>query len=192
MPNENDVRTIWQSQPTEPSVMTSEKIRQKTEQLHASTRRELRARVITPLLVIAVSGYLFAQADVAAVRPVFALAIAWSLAGQYFLYRGMRSVVLPGEAALSTGVQSYRREVERRRYLSSRFLLWFLGPVLLNLFLPVVSFAVKDPGTFVKMIPYVTLVVIWVVCIFIIRLRNQRQLRREIDALNEMERADRR
>jgi hypothetical protein len=191
MRNEDDAKKIWQSQPTEPSIMTLEKIRQKTQELHAKTRRALLGRVFTPLLVIGVSAYLIAQVDVPALRPVFVFTIAWSLAGQYILNRGMWSVMLPGDAALSTGLESYRREVERQRYVSRRFLLWFLAPVVLALILPVASFGIKNPGVFVKMTPYVILMVIWIVSILVIRLRDQRQLQREIDELNDIERANR-
>jgi len=60
----------------------------------------------------------------------FALAIVWTLAGQYFVDRGSLSEA--AQDCPSTPVsQSYRREVERQRYLSSRFLLWSFGPAVL-------------------------------------------------------------
>ena len=75
----NDPRTIWQNQPTEPSIMTLEKIRQKTQELHAKTRRALLGRIAVSLLVVGISGYGIAWVDSAVVRAVFAFAIAWSL-----------------------------------------------------------------------------------------------------------------
>src|ERR1700733_13268861 len=97
----NDPRAIWQNQPTEPSIMTLEKIRQKTRELHAKTRRQVIGNLIVPLAVFAFAGYGIAKFHNAGLRTVFACAIVWSLAGQYFLNRGMWSAMLPGDAALS-------------------------------------------------------------------------------------------
>jgi hypothetical protein len=190
----NDPRTIWQNQPTEPSAMTLEKIRQKTQELHAKTRRELLRGITVPLLVAGISGWVVARLDGGPVLlALFALAIAWSLAGQYFLNRGMWSATLPEDAAFSTGIESYRREVERRRYLSGRFLLWSLGPVVLALatfIVPLLRLGIRK-GMLFNMIPFLTLLVIWIVAVFIIRIRQQRELLREIDELNNLERVNR-
>src|SRR5258708_21550341 len=130
----NDPRTIWQNQPTEPSIMTMEKIREKTQEARAKTRRAMLGWVITPLLVAGICGWGIAQVNGGpVVRAVFAFAIAWSLAGQYFLKRGVWSATQPRDAALSTGLESYRREVERRRYLFGPFLFWSLAPGVLAL-----------------------------------------------------------
>jgi hypothetical protein len=198
--SENDLRTIWQNQPSEPSVMTLEKIRQKTQELHARTRQKLLGGIAVSLLVIGISGYGIASADSPVVRAVFVLAIAWSMAGQYFVHRGMWSAALPEDAGLSTGLESYRREVERRLYLSGRFLLWSLGPVLLAvaaLIVLIASFGIRNrgmalEGTLLKMTPFLTLVVLWLVGVFVIRMRDQRELHREIDQLNHIERENKR
>ena len=170
--------------------MTLDKIRQKTQELHAKTRREVLGRMITPWLVVGVSAYLIAHIDGAVPRAVFAFAIVWCLAGQYFLNRGMWSAMLPGDAALSTGLESYRREVQRRRYLSGRFLLWTFAPLVLALIVPVVSFGIRNPGTLLKMIPYVPLLVIWIVIILVMKMRDRRELEREINDLSDLERTN--
>jgi hypothetical protein len=191
----NDPRAIWQNQPTEPSIMTLEKIRQKTRELHAKTRKKLLGQVAVSLLVAGLSAYGIASDDGPVLRAIFGFAIAWSLAGQYFINRGMWSATLPEVAALSTGLESYRREVERRRYLFGRVLLWSFGPVVLavaTLIALIMSFGIRQgmllKGTLLNMIPFLTLVVLWLVGVFVIRMREQRQLRREIDELNEIER----
>jgi Flp pilus assembly protein TadB len=174
--------------------MTLEKIRQKTKELHAKTRRALLRGMTVPLLVAGISGWVIAQLHGGPVlRAVFAFAIVWSLAGQYFLNRGMWSATLPGDAASSTGLESYRREVERRRYLSGRFLLWSLGPVVLaiaTLIVPLLSLGIRK-GMLLNMIPFLALVIIWIVSVFVIRMRDQRELQREIDELKDIERANR-
>src|SRR2546427_11374395 len=138
-PSRNDVRTIWQNQPVEPSAMTLETIRRKARELHAKTRRELLGNIAAPLAVVVFSGLGAANFDDPLQRTVFALALARALAGQFFLHRGMWSATLPGDAALTTGLEFYRRGVERRRHpvlpvLAWSF--WALGPSVGSFLLP--------------------------------------------------------
>ncbi|HYR43250.1 MAG TPA: hypothetical protein VER98_09515 [Terriglobia bacterium] len=194
-PSGNDPRTIWQDQPTEPSAMTLEKIRRKVRELHAKTRRELLGNIAAPLAVVVFSGLGAAIFDDPPQRTAFALALAWALAGQYFLHRGMWSATLPGDAALTTGLEFYRREIERRRYLFRRVLKWSFGPMLLAigaLLLPIVTGGVRERGAFRNMIPFLTLLALWLVGFFVIRMRQHRELQREIEELNDIERENKR
>jgi len=172
--------------------MTLEKIRQKTQELHAKTRRALLGSMAQPLVVAAISGWGIKWFDGPMVRAAFAIAIIWSAAGQYFGNRGMWSAA-PADAALSNGIASYRREVERWRHLSERFLLWYFGPMVLaiaTLIAPLLSLGIRR-GMLLSMSPFVTLIVIWIAAVFVIRMRQHRKLQREIDELNEIERANR-
>ena len=152
-----------------------------------------------PVVVVAFSGFGIKQFHHPVLRSVFAFAIAWSLAGLYFLNRGMWSAILPEDAALSTGIASYRREVERRRSLSGRFMLWGFGPVVFaiaSLIMLILSLG-TDGGislkeSLLKMTPFLTLLVIWLVGIFVIRMRDRRALQREIEQLNDIEKENRR
>jgi hypothetical protein len=190
----NDPRTIWQNLPAEPSKMTLEKIRQKARELHARTRRELLSGIIIAALVVTVSGYCIAWAKDPVVRVLFAFAIAWAFAGQYFVQRGMWSATLPGDAASSTGLEFYRQEVERRRHLFRRVLQWSFGPVILSIgawILAIVMIGLRNNlNPSVKMIPFFTMLAIWIVSVILLRLRARGQLRREIDELNDLERTN--
>ena len=129
----NGVRTIWLNQPTETPTMTLKLIEQRSRELRAKTRRKLMGTVAGPLA--AGLFYAYGMKEFAALRqvlqPPFAFALAWSLAGLYFLNRGMWSAVMPGDAGLSTGLEFCRREIERQRDLVRRVLLWSFGPVML-------------------------------------------------------------
>ena len=194
----NDLKTIWRNQPTEPSAMTLEKIRKKTEELNAKTRRELIKGIAGPLTVVAICGFCIRFPD-PGLRAILAFAVAWSLIGQYFLNRGMWSPALPGDAALSTGLESYRREVERQRSLFSRIMLWQFGPLVFAVAILVVVITSLGTGnggmllkeTLLKMSPFLTLTAIWIVAVFVIRMRQQRELQREIDELKEIDRVNR-
>jgi hypothetical protein len=188
----NDPKTIWQNQPTEPSIMTLEKIRQKVRELHAKTRRQLLGSLAVPLIIIGFYG--FAMKQFPALQPLFAFAFAWSLAGLYFLNRGMWSAAMPGDAALSTGLEFYRREIQRRQHFFRTVILWSFAPVLLTIgafILTLAKIGDKDQGIFPNAMPFIVLVVIWIAAYFVIRVREQRQLQREIDELSDIERANR-
>jgi hypothetical protein len=194
----DDPKTIWQNQPIEASAMTLEKIRQKARELHAKTRRELFGSIATPVIVIGFCGWGIVLTHAPALRLVFGFAIAWALAGQYFLHRGMWSATLPGDAALSTGLEFYRREVKRRRFLFSRGMQWSFGPLLLSIGTWILAIVMigKRPdaytiGSIVKVIPFCTLLIVWLAAVVVIRTRQQRELQREIEELDEIESADR-
>ena len=93
---------------------------------------------------------------------------------------------------MSTGLESYRREVERRRYLSRRFLLWSFGPVLFaiaSLVAPLAAIAIRR-GLLLNMVPFLALLVVWIVSVIIIRIKDQRELQREMNELDRIERAN--
>jgi hypothetical protein len=187
----NDPKSIWQSQPTEPSTMTLEKVRLRARDLHARTRRELLGSIATPVIVIGMSGWGIALTHNTALRLIFALGIVWALAGQYFLHRGMWPATLPGDAALNTGLEFYRREVTRRRYLFGRVLQWSFGPAMLSVGAWIATIIMlgnrQNLHPFVNMIPFLALLFIWIVAVFVIRMRHERELRREIDDLRNLE-----
>jgi hypothetical protein len=173
--------------------MTLEKIRQKVRELHARTRRQLLGNLVMPFIVVAFYGFSVKLSHHPALLPLFAFPLAWSLAGLYFLNRGMWPAVMPGDAALSTGLEFYRREIERRRHLFRRVLLWSFAPVLLTLgtFILALAIGVRDRGIFPNAVPFMALVVIWIAGYFVIRMREQRELQHEIDELNDIEKENR-
>jgi hypothetical protein len=101
----------------------------------------------------------------------------------------MWSEATPADAALSTGLQFYRREITRRRDFFRRVLLWSFGPVLLAIGTFILALVkVSDRGIFPNAMPFMALVVIWIAAYFIIRMREQRELQRALDELNDIER----
>ena len=190
----NDPRTIWQNQPTETTTMTLKLVRWKGRELHAKTRKHLLGTLAGPLAAVffyALAIRLFSPLQ-QLLHPLFALALVWSLAGLYFLNRGMWSAVMPGDAGLSSGLEFCRREIERRCHLLRRVLLWSFGPVLLTIgaFILVLVIQAGD-RIFPNAIPFMALVLIWIAAYFVIRMREQRELQREIAELDDIERENR-
>ena len=187
----DELKAIWQSQPTGTSTMTMKLIRSKARDLQAKTRRQLLGTVAAPLA--AAFLYAFAMREFTALEhvlhPLFAFTLVWSLVGLYFLNRGM-STVMPGDAGLSPGLEFCRGEIERRRHLLRRVLLWSLGPVLLAIgtfILALAMIGTKDRGLFPNGLPFLALVVVWILGYFVMRAREQRELKRELDELNDLE-----
>ena len=124
------------------------------------------------------------------VRPPFLIAVAWGLAGVYFLNRGMWSAAMPGDLGLKTGLQACRLEIERQRDLARRVLLWSFAPLMLTVATFVLALALIPPrgrGIFPNGLPFLIVVVVWIVSFFVIRLRQQREFQREIDELKDIE-----
>ena len=164
--------------------MSMEKIQQKTRELQARTRRNVVGNIA--FAAMASGLYAFGMRQFPEMRIPFTLAIAWTAAGAYFLNRGMRSATMPGDAAWSTGMEFYRDEVNRRRLLIRRALWWSFAPAMLAIgtFLLALS---KVGNIFQKAMPFIALVAVWVVAYFVIRMREQSQLRHEIGELDRIE-----
>ena len=194
---ENGVRTIWLNQPTEKPTMISKLIEQRSRTLRAKTRRELIGTINGPL--VAGIFYAYSMRAFPALRqvlqPPFVFAIAWGLAGLYFLNRGMWSAVVRGDLGLKTGLEACRLEVERQRDLQRRSLVWSFGPAMLATATFVLALALVPPvarRVIPNGLPLLIVLVLPIVSFFGIRSREQRELRRELDQLKDLERENRR
>jgi MFS family permease len=127
-------------------------------------------------------------------QPLFALAFAWSLAGFYILNRGMWPAAMPSDAGLSTGLEFCRRELERQRDLVRKLLLWSFGPIILTIgtfILALAMVSTSDKGLIPDGLPFLIAILAWICAYFVIRFREQRDLQREIEELNDIEEQNR-
>jgi FtsH-binding integral membrane protein len=189
---ESGVRTVWLNQPTEKPTMISKLIEQRSRELRAKTLRKLIGTVAFPLA--AGLFYAYSMKEFPALRqvlqPPFAFAVAWGLAGLYFLNRGMWSAVMAGDVGLNRGLEVCRQEIERQRDLVRRSLVWSFGPLILAVATFVLALAMvstRERGIFPNGLPFLVLMVVWIVSWFVIRFREQRGLQREIDELKDIE-----
>ncbi len=186
----NDPKTIWKNQPTEVSAMTLKMIRRKAQGLQAKTRKKLMGTLAGPAAVafFAIFGMkAFASLQL---QPLFAIAFLWSIAGMYFLNRQLWSTAASEDMGFSAGLESCRREIERQRSLLGRLLLWSFGPVMLALGTVILALTMAgsaDRKVFPNALPFLTLVCLWVVGYFVVRLREKHELQREADELDEVE-----
>jgi len=186
----NSPQEIWQNQSAERNTMTLKLIEWKARELRAKTRKKLMGTLVGPVLVAVVYG--FARKEFPAERgilePLFVCALGWSLAGVYFLRRGMQSAGMPADAGLAGGLQFCLGELQRQRKLVQRSLLWSFGPLALSIGAFIYGLALIGRGFFPKALPFAGLVVIWIGLYFVSRWHEQRGLRNEIDELREFER----
>jgi Flp pilus assembly protein TadB len=148
--------------------------------------------LVVPLIIASFYGFGFKEFPSLrpTLNPLFGFALAWSLIGLYVLNRRMWSSMMPGDAGFSTGLEFCRGGIERQRDILLRVLLWSLGPVLLAIgtFILVLAMIGSSRGIFPNAIPFLLFVVVWILTYFVIRFRDQRQLQRESDELNEIDR----
>jgi hypothetical protein len=189
----DDPKDLWLSQPTEGPTMTLRLIQQRSRALRTRTRKKLLGTLAGPLATGVF--YAFGMKEFAALRPViqplFAFAFAWSLAGLYFLNRRMWSAPIQPDAGLIPSLQFCRSEIERQRDLLRRVLLWSLGPILLAIGAFVLALAMvgtRERGIIPNGLPFLILIVAWIIAYFIIRFREQQALQRELDELKNIER----
>jgi hypothetical protein len=174
-------------------MMTMELIEARGRELRAKTRRKLFGTLAGPLATA--FFYAFAAKEFRTLEPAlhvfFAFAFVWSIVGLYFLTRGRWPSAMPSDGGLSTGLEFCRAEIERQDYILRRVLLWSFGPVLLSIgtfVLALARVASSNRGIFPNAIPFLVLVVVWIFGYFVIRLREQRDLKRELDELSAVER----
>lgn len=189
---ESGARKIWLNQPTEAPAMISKLIEQRTRELRARTRRKLIGTIAAPFA--AGIFYAYSMKEFPALRqvlqPLFVFAFAWSLAGVYFMNRGMWSAVMPGDLSINTGLEACRLEIKRQRDLVRRLLVWSFGPLMLAVATFVLALAMvstRERGIFPNGLPFLILMAVWIVSWFVIRLREQRGLQREINELKDIE-----
>ena len=194
MPNEsprNDPRKVWQSQPTEEFAMSAEALRDKANRLYVKARFMALFAIYAGLVV----GALFA---IAALRAHYLLTgLGWcflsvfGLYGAYQSYRWNRPGELPEGAPVSASLEFYRTELERRRdhlqhiWRRSGLPLCFLGLALIVG--PPLAAAFQTPRLLVNAVPFLVLLMGWVIAFFTINRRERAQLQRDIDELRAFE-----
>lgn len=190
---ENELREIWRNQSTEPMDMKlgSHRLRQRARDLRSKSRRELLNSIVLAVLVAAgsVYGSIWTHSPVA--RASFAVTAAWVLIGQFFLHRTKRQASPPEDAGRRTSLDSCRRELERHIRFDRGVHLWLGGPLILAFGALIGSLvvAVAGKGMLVTMAgPVLALLVVFALGMVVFRRSQERDLRRAIEELNQIER----
>lgn len=192
-PPENDLREIWRSQVTEPMEMKlgSHRLRQRARDLRSKSRRELLNSIVLAVLIAAGSVYASMWTESPVARASFAVSAAWVLIGQFFLHRIKRQASPPEDTGLRTSVDSCRRELERHIRFDRGVHFWLGGPLILafGTLIGTLVVAVGGRGVLVKMAgPVLALLVVWALGMVVFRRSQEREFRRAIEELDQIER----
>jgi len=186
-PPENDIRSKWQNQPNETTRMSIEEIRQKAWKLQRKARREVLVLYGFALLFVVFFGMSFVKANDTLSRAGFALMVVSAL---YFPYQAQKRLWPRSEStesASTTGLDFYRRELERRRDYW-RHIWGLLGPLFFSsgVVLLAVLKAMKNPGLWLNLLPFTLLLAIWAASFIPLRKRELRKIQREIDTVDAL------
>jgi hypothetical protein len=188
MPDQpRDPAAIWKSQPEEKLAVNLEQIvNRRTEELYASTRSEILMSIGAALLFVGVMALRLAPARDRLLELGCAAVIAWAGISLYRFRRWIwrREPARP-DAAAATGLEHYRKELERRRDHLRNEWLWH-GPLFLACLVLIAIWtgrAFPGYGRLGNVLPLVVLLAVWTGFGFWRRLRKAKELQREIDEM---------
>lgn len=180
----DDPKNIWQNQKSEGSRMTLEMMQRRAAELHLKTRRQLLVSLLMPVIMVLLCWQPLTGQNQSALLAALAV-VLWSLAGAYFLQRGLGGVTSAGEVA---ALECYRQELERQQKVFRRVLLWFFGPVVsgIGVFLSsITGTALRE--NLPKAAPFITVVVVWAVAFLLMKMRDEAALARERRAVEDLD-----
>jgi hypothetical protein len=150
--------------------------------------------IVFAVLLAAASVYGSIWTDYPVARASFVVTAAWVLIGQFFLHRTKRQAAPPEDAGLRTSLDSCRRELERHIRFDRGVHLWLGWPLILafGTLIGTLVVAVGGKGMLVKMAgPVLALLVVWALGIVVFRRSQEREFRRAIEELDQIEREGR-
>ena len=181
-----DPGALWRDQPGEERTVNLEQIvNRRTEELYSSTRSEILMSIGAALLFIGVMVWRFAPAYDRLQGVGFAAAMAWVGITLYRFRRRIWRRASRPDAIAATGLEYYRKELERRRDHLRNAWLWhgplFLACIILIGGLMGDAFSHYQPLR--NVLPLFVLLAVWTAFGLTRRLRQARELQREIDEI---------
>jgi hypothetical protein len=182
-----DPGAIWRGQPEEKLTVNIEQIvNRRTEELSFSTRSEILMSIAAALLFVGVMAWRFAPNYDRFQEMGFAAVIAWVVISLYWFRRRIwRRDPLRPDAVVATGLEYYRKELERRRDHLRNAWLWH-GPLFLACMILIAILIGKVFSGFQPLrnvLPLVVLLAVWTGFGLARRRRQAKELQREIDEI---------
>jgi len=194
MPNEspmNDPRNIWQNQPKEPFKMAVDEMRRRAHRFQMKARFLVVYSIAAGLSMCAFFAWNSARSHETLSRLGFGVLSVWGIYAAYQAYKWIWPSNLAQNAPVSSSLEFYRSELERRRdyrvhvWRRSGLTFCFLGLALV--LAPAFIAALDNPRILLNGAPFFVLLTIWFVVFFFGKKRSQNKLQREIDELRTYE-----
>lgn len=195
--NDTDITNVWQDQPVGLAEISLEEIRRKARKFEKRIFWRNLREYVAGAIVIACFVYVMLVSRPALIRTGCGLVIAGALFMMYMLHKKGSARTAPVELAFRTCVDFRRQELQRQRDLLQSVWSWYLLPFVpgMAIFLiGVFKTTMEQPNASAHVrIIVATFAFTAVVCASVfagVGMLNQwgaRQLQREIDALDELE-----
>ena len=178
--SDQDPGRIWRDQPEEPLPVTFNNVMERrARELSSGTRAEILMSLVAVLLLVAVTAWRLRIGRDGLLEVGLAAAVAWVAVS---LYRFRRRIWRRDELAV-TGVEHYRAELERRRDHLRNTWIWH-GPLFLAAVILMAVFIGRSNVLFRTLrsaLPLLVLLAAWTIFSARRRLRQARDLDREIE-----------
>ena len=191
-PAMNDPRTIWQNQPKEPFKMSVDEMGRRARRFQMKARFQVVYSIVVGLSICVFFAWNSIRAHELLSRTGFGVLSVWGIYAAYQAYKWIwPSNLLPG-APVSTSLEFYRSELERRRdyrlhvWRRSGLTFCFLGLALA--LAPAFIAALDNPRILLNAAPFFALLAIWFLAFFYGKKRGHNKLQQEIDELRTFER----
>jgi len=182
----NDPGAIWRDQPEEEVVVNvSQIVNRRAEELSASTRWEVLMSIGAAVLFVAVMAWRLPPVNNRLIEVGFGAVALWVAISLFRFRRWAGRHRARPDAVASTGLEYYRRELERRRDHLRNAWVWH-GPLLLASFMliaVVAGHAYWGVERLWSVLPLIILLLLWTVFGLVRRLRLAKALQAEIDDL---------
>ncbi len=188
----NDMGTVWRNQPAEIPISLEGLMNRRARELYSATRAEILLSIGAAFFFIAVLAWRFAADHDRIPQLGVAAALAWVLISLYWFRDRIRGKGSPGRDALAaTGVEFYRKELERRRDHLKNAWLWH-GPLLLACITLIAVLIGRQYVTYRGVggvLPLLVLLGLWTAYGILRRLRQAGELQREIEEIESASRS---
>ena len=185
-PANQEPAALWKAQPEEKlAVNLQEIVDRRTRELHASTRSEILMSIGSAVLFAVVIAWRFAQYGDRLLDIGLAGVIVWAAISLAWFRGWIWGQPARPDAAAATGSDYYRKELKRRRDHLRNEWLWH-GPLFLACLILVWILTGRDYlgfDRFTTALPLLVLLALWTLFGIWRRLRQAREIQREIDEL---------
>jgi hypothetical protein len=192
MPDEplDTMKNLWQNQTLEPAQISLQRFQRKARKLQNKTRREIYTLYSMTLVCASLLVFALTSVQGTAHRIGLGILIVWALLLPFQAHRKLWTSNPAGDANLAATIEFYRGQLMRDRDYRKYVWRWGVAPLFAGVavFLsPHVAGMVENPKLISNVLPFLLLLAVWTAAFFYLRRHRLRNLRRKLDALDELE-----